>query len=283
MVQVKEEDTGRKRRILSIDGGGIKGVFPASFLSTLEEDLGKPIGRFFDLIAGTSTGGILAIGLALGLSARDLLTLYEQRGPEIFGQHRGAIFNWISRKLRLGRWVLKSKYSSHALKSVLNEVFGEKRIGDANTRLVVPAWNSSVRTVQVYKTAHHPRLRHDYKLSAVDVAMATSAAPTYFQQHETSRLVGLTDGGIWANNPAALAVVEAIAVLNWPNDSLDVLSLGCTDETYTIPKRGGLGTLGSKIATLFHNGQSSGSIGMARLLTGDDDERKAIYRVNHTT
>ena len=74
------------RRILSIDGGGIKGTQPAAFLAGLEEDLDEPIGRYFDLIAGTSTGGILAIGLALGIPAKTLLELYENRGPTIFGQ-----------------------------------------------------------------------------------------------------------------------------------------------------------------------------------------------------
>ncbi len=74
------------RRILCIDGGGIKGTQPAAFLAGLEEDLDEPIGRYFDLIAGTSTGGILAIGLALGIPAKTLLELYENRGPTIFGQ-----------------------------------------------------------------------------------------------------------------------------------------------------------------------------------------------------
>jgi hypothetical protein len=79
------------RRILSIDGGGIMGTQPASFLASLEEDLDRPIGEYFDLIAGTSTGGILAIGLAMGIPARDLLDLYVRRGPHIFGQSGGAL------------------------------------------------------------------------------------------------------------------------------------------------------------------------------------------------
>jgi uncharacterized protein len=79
------------RRILSIDGGGIMGTQPASFLASLEEDLDRPIGEYFDVIAGTSTGGILAIGLAMGIPARDLLDLYVRRGPHIFGQSGGAL------------------------------------------------------------------------------------------------------------------------------------------------------------------------------------------------
>ena len=90
----------RTYRILSLDGGGIRGVFPAAFLARLEEHLQQPIGRYFDLIAGTSTGGIIAIGLGLGLSAGDIMKLYVEQGPAIFGQEHGSVQNWISQKLR---------------------------------------------------------------------------------------------------------------------------------------------------------------------------------------
>ena len=76
------------RRILSIDGGGIKGVFPASFLATVENSIEGQLADYFDLIVGTSTGGIIALGLGLGLSASDILRFYEDSGPEIFGGKR---------------------------------------------------------------------------------------------------------------------------------------------------------------------------------------------------
>ncbi len=91
----KEESEQPKRRILCIDGGGILGTFPAAFLAGLEPDVDRPIGSYFDLIAGTSTGGIIAIGLAMGLRASELLDLYEKRGPEIFGQGRGPVADFI--------------------------------------------------------------------------------------------------------------------------------------------------------------------------------------------
>jgi patatin-like phospholipase/acyl hydrolase len=276
------EPNKQRRRILCIDGGGILGTFPAAFLAGLEQHLKQPIGSYFDLIAGTSTGGIIAIGLAMGLRASDLLDLYEHRGPEIFGQGRGPIKDFLADKLRLGRWLFKNKHDAHALQAVLTKVLGEKRIGDAKTRLIIPAWNPVARSVYIYKTAHHPRLRSDYKASAIDAALATAAAPTYFRHHVTQHDVGLSDGGTWANNPVALAVVEAISLLGWPRDSLHVLSLGCLEETYTVPKGAGIGTLGSKIIKLFMDGQSHGAMGMAKLLTGHEHERQAIYRVNHT-
>ena len=87
-------------RILSLDGGGIRGVFPAALLARLEEHLDHPMGRYFDLIAGTSTGGIIAIGLGLGLRARDILKLYVEQGPAIFDQQHGRIQNLVRQKMR---------------------------------------------------------------------------------------------------------------------------------------------------------------------------------------
>ena len=271
-----------KRRILCIDGGGILGTFPAAFLAEMEQHFDQPIGSYFDLIAGTSTGGILAIGLSMGFEATELLYLYEKRGPEIFGETYGTLRNLAMRNLRCLQWLYRRKYDSDSLRAVLQEVLGSKRIGEAKTRLIVPAWNPNSQCVYIFKTAHHPRLKTDYRSLAVDAALATSAAPTYFRHHITQHDVGILDGGIWANNPIAIAVIEAITMLGWPPESLQILSLGCLEETYTIPKWAGLGTLGSKIVKLFMDGQSRGAMGMAKLLTGDEHNRTAIYRINHT-
>lgn len=282
-METDDEPQPPTRRILCVDGGGILGTFPAAFLASLEQHLqGRPIGSYFDLIAGTSTGGIIAIGLAMGLRASELLELYEKHGPEIFGQEHGPIVNFLYDKLRIGRWAIKNKYDSDPLRAALNDVLGNKRIGDATTRLLIPAWDPVRRSVYIYKTAHHQRLKNDYKSTAVDAAMATAAAPTYFQHHITQDAIGLTDGGTWANNPTALAVVEAIAMLGWPRESLQVLSLGCLEETYTIGKHAGIGNLGLKILRLFMDGQSHGAMGIAKLLTGHEHDRTAIYRINHT-
>lgn len=271
-----------QRRILCIDGGGIVGTFPAAFLAGIERQLPAPIGSYFDLIAGTSTGGIIAIALAMGLRASDLVDLYEQRGPAIFGAGRGAIRDLLTRVVRTLRQVALPKHDERPLRSALEAVFQDRRLGDARTRLLVPAWNPVARTVYVYKTAHHPRLSTDYLSTAVDAAMATAAAPTYFRRHITRDAVGLTDGGTWANNPVGLAVVEAVALLGWPASSLEVLSLGCVQETYLVPGRAGIGPVGTNLVRLFMDGQSHGSMGIAKLLTGDDHERKAIHRVTHT-
>jgi hypothetical protein len=270
------------RRILSIDGGGLLSTFPASFLSAIEDKIGAPIGQHFDLIAGTSGGGIIALGVALGLRAQDILDLYVAKGLAIFGQGKGTVADFALQKLRTFRQLGRPKYGSEALRDALSEVFGERRLGDANTRVMVPAWNPALRGLYVYKTAHHSRLMTDYKDRVVDVAMATAAAPTYFREHITDNDVGLIDGGVWANNPMGAAVVEAVSVLGWPAESIQVLSLGCLEETYRTPKAAGISTLGLQAIKLLMDGQSKASIGTAYLLTGHPHTRTAIHRIDHT-
>ena len=269
------------RRILCIDGGGILGTFPAAFLAELEDDLDAPIGRYFDLIAGTSTGGILAIGLALGLSAKELRELYVERGPVIFGQANGnALVRWLMRRITGTRQFVCPKHDAGVLRRELEAVLHDRRIGDAHTRLLIPAWDPEHRSVYIFKTAHHERLKTDFKQLAVDAAMATAVAPTYFARHSMANGVGLLDGGVWANNPIALAVVEAMTLLGWPASSLRILTLGCGDEVYRLPEAPGFLGLRRGVAKLFMSGQSRGAFGMAKLLTGDQHERKAIFRIS---
>jgi patatin-like phospholipase/acyl hydrolase len=203
-----EPDDGRGEkfyRILSLDGGGIRGVFPAAFLARLEEHLEQPIGRYFDMIAGTSTGGIIAIGLGLGLPARDILDLYVKEGPAIFDQQHGRVENWIRRRLRGAAHLLVTKHSSEPLRAALDSVLGRRRLGESRTRLVIPAWHPVLERVYIYKTAHHPRLETDFRQPAIDAAMATAAAPTFLKPHMTESDVELVDGGVWANNPISVA------------------------------------------------------------------------------
>lgn len=134
------------------------------------------------------------------------------------------------------------------------------------------------RSVYLYKTAHHERLKTDYKRLAVDAAMATAAAPTYYRRHRTAEDIGLLDGGMWCNNPIAAAVVEAITLLAWPANSLRILSLGCVNEVYMLGEAPGWGGLARDMARLFMDGQSRAALGMAKLLTGHEYEREAIFR-----
>ena len=257
------------KRILTIDGGGIKGVFPASFLATVEDSIGENIASYFDLIVGTSTGGIIALGLGLGLSAKEVLTFYEEHGPRIF--HGNRFLRWL-------RWFGTSKYSSAPLEDALRSCFGDKRLGDSEKRLVIPSLNLENGEVYIYKTAHHPRLERDYKEDAVEVALKTAAAPTYFPTRRSPAGTPLIDGGTWANNPVGMAVVEAITLLGWPRNSLKILSLGCTTSPLNVNwgRNVPLGCLYwvRKFVDVFMHAQSHASLGTAKLLAGGENIKR---------
>src|SRR5262249_22395415 len=160
---------------------------------------------------------------------------YEEKGPGVFAQTRSGFIDWLSRHLRAGRWLLWGpKYSAAPLRAALAEVLGERRLGEAQTRLMIPAWHPKTQGGYIFKTDHHARPKTDYKELALDAALATAAAPTFFQQHITANDVGLVDGGLWANNPTGIAVVEAISTLGWPADQLKVLSIGCLEDIKVI-------------------------------------------------
>jgi hypothetical protein len=137
---------------------------------------------------------------------------------------------------------------------------------------MIPSLNLETGEVHVYKTAHHPRFVMDYKVPAVEVALATAAAPTYFPTYRSTVGLPLVDGGMWANNPVGPAVVEAIGVLGWDRGDFKVLSLGCTTEplkaTPNRAKRLGLNYWAPRLVSVFMSGQSSGSLGTAQLLAG---------------
>jgi hypothetical protein len=263
-----------KRRVLCIDGGGIKGVFPASFLSTTEHSLGRSVADYFDLIVGTSTGGIIAIGLGLGLTASDMLRFYEKHGPAIFNESGRA--RWI-------RQFFRAKYNSEPLRQSLSEAYGSRRLGDSRKRLVIPSFNVETGEVHVWKTAHHPRLERDYTHSALEVALSTCAAPTYFPTYKAQSGTPLIDGGVWANNPAAIAAIEAIGVLGWQASELRILSLGCTTVPFDLDwgRRHSLGMFGwaPKITDLFMTAQSVSATGMTQHLLPD---RNNLVRISPT-
>ena len=247
------------RKILTIDGGGLKGLFPAAFLAVIEKHFERPLWEYFDLIAGTSTGGIIALALGLGIPASDVRDLYLRLGPEVFSP--------LNRRPRWQR-LWKPKYNPNTLQGLLEETFGDNTLGASKTRLVIPAVHAVNNQVYVYKTRHNPRFEVDHRVPAVDVAMATAAAPTYFPPHVTGDGQRLVDGGVWANNPLGMAAVEATAVLEWPRDNTVAFSLGCTSHPADCdyPGLGRPGKLKDYVIDLFMQGQNHSSIGTASLL-----------------
>ncbi|MCD6390207.1 MAG: patatin-like phospholipase family protein [Desulfobulbaceae bacterium] len=250
-------------QILSLDGGGIKGLFSAAVLALLEEDLDLHIADHFDLIVGTSTGGIIALALGMGMRPREIVRFYVDKGPEIFAGNR--LFGI--------KHFVHSKYDSDSLKDALKECFGERRLADSVKRLVIPSYNIGEDDVYLFKTPHHERLRRDYKVPVWKVALATSAAPTYFpacKEIDHSRLV---DGGVWVNNPTMVGVVEAVSMLDVPLGAIRVLSLGTTNAVKGRPKKldqGGLCQWGTEAVDVIMRGQSIGAFTQALHLLGRD-------------
>ena len=215
--------------ILSLSGGGIRGVFTASVLAQFESYITQEkgltgtaaeeysIAKHFDMICGTSIGGIIALGLAKGLTARDIL--------QTMLTHRLIIFpkkiNWLKKLERL----VRPLYAAQPLKNVLESMFETKTIGELDKYVLVPAISLTNGQIRAFKTPHHPHLRTDYNLSLVDVALATSAAPTYFPIHqiEQERFV---DGGLAANSPVLMSLLEAQHYLERSLSDVYVMQVG---------------------------------------------------------
>jgi uncharacterized protein len=218
-------------RILALSGGGYRGLYTIAILKHLERRSGRPIGECFDLIAGTSIGGIIAIGLALGNRAEDIEKVFVELGEKIFPQPNRRWLRWITRLSK----PLGAKYRNVELRKAIEAVVGtEKRIKDAKTRLLVPAVNMSKGQVQMFKTPHHRTLVQDGELSAVDVAMATSAAPTFFPLAKIKNW-HFADGGLVANAPDLCAVHEAIHFCGQKLEDIHVLSIGTTSTKFSLP------------------------------------------------
>ena len=251
-------------QILSLDGGGIKGIFSAAVLTHLEEDLNLDITEHFDLITGTSTGGIIALGLGIGMRPREILRFYVNKGPVIFAN------GLIASLKRLWR----NKHSSECLEKALRECFGDVLLGVCRKRVVIPSYNIGEDDVYLFKTPHHERLTRDYKVPVWKVAMATSAAPTYFPSFRNVDHIRLVDGGVWANNPTMVGVVEAVSMLNVPLESIRVFSLGTTNEIRGRSKKldhGGLLQWAFEVVDVVMRGQSIGANTQAMHLLGSEN------------
>ena len=194
-------------KILCIDGGGIKGIFSAQVLAEFEEAFDTTTSEHFDLICGTSTGGIIALGVAGGIPMNEIVKFYENYGPEIFSQRWkigkiGELFYTIKQAL------ISSKYSDKSLKESLCKVFGTKKIGSSQNLLCIPAFNITTSKPRIFKRDYQ-HMNQDADKTFVEVALATSAAPTYFPIQEIDN-VQYVDGGIYANNPVIVGLTEAV-------------------------------------------------------------------------
>jgi patatin-like phospholipase/acyl hydrolase len=262
-------------QILSLDGGGIKGLFSAAVLAKLEDDLEIDITDHFDLIVGTSTGGIIALGLGHGMRPREIVQFYVEKGPKIFRSLLGlnSIKHWLCRK-----------FPQALLRTALQECFVNKRLADSKKRLVITSYNLGADDVYLFKTPHHERLKRDYKVPMWKVALATSAAPTYFPAFRGVDSIRLIDGGVWANNPTMVGIIEAASVLNVPLKAITVLSLGTSDAVVRRPRWlnwGGklLWTKSASAVEVIMRGQSLGAQKQALHLLGEERVRRLDPKV----
>jgi patatin-like phospholipase/acyl hydrolase len=211
-------------RILAIDGGGIRGLIPALVLTELERRAGRRVFELFDLIAGTSTGGILACALCAPdpLPASELVKLYEDEGPEIFDRS-------LFQRIRTAEGLLDEKYDDAALDRALERFLQHKRLSDTRPELLVPTYDTALPGPYFFKTtkARETPADDDFPLSVV--ARATSAAPTYFEPVEAGAR-SLLDGGVFAANPAMCGLAEALNRVA-PRDVV-LLSLGTGERTH---------------------------------------------------
>lgn len=281
----------KKFKILSIDGGGIRGVFPAMFLSELEANLqssGKSnwqIYQNFDLICGTSTGGIIALALALGIPAKEIHELYLNHAKDIFGKKKSIL-----------KQIFYSSYDRGSLEKLIRERFknpdneSDYRLKDCLTNVCIPIYDLVEGKPVVCKNDYHERFTRDYHIPAYKVALATSAAPTFFDPYSThyTDLNGIdksfsnkVDGGVFANNPTLLGITEAQEAFYKDLSDLKVLSIGTGHQGFSDAakrKKWGisywLNAKRKRIIDLFMQGQSQLSENIIRLMQrGIDKER----------
>lgn len=200
--------------VLAIDGGGIRGIIPARVLCYLETQIGRPCYSMFDLIAGTSTGGIIALILAQGYTGDKVAKLYIENGKKIF---KKSIWSIIG--------LTQKKYSNVYLQEELYKYLQDNQLVTSALNVMVTGYDLYHRQ-PVFIKSWKPQWKD---LKCVDAAMMTSAAPTYFEPFNYGRDIGVVDGGVCANNPALSAFVEARKL--WPDESITVVSLGTGQHT----------------------------------------------------
>jgi uncharacterized protein len=204
-------------RVLAIDGGGIRGLIPALVLAEIERRTGKRVAELTDVIAGTSTGGILACALAKPdpLPAEQVAGIYEQEGPHIFDRSLLKTITSVGGNI-------DERYDDDGLMNALRKYLGDTKLGDATVPILITGYDIEARQAIVLRPESDPAV------TMVDAARATSAAPTYFEPFPVAGRP-LVDGGVFAINPAMLAYADV-------GGKLDVLgSLGTGEHTRPLP------------------------------------------------
>ncbi len=220
----------RGLRVLALSGGGFLGLYTAVVLQGLEERAGAPLGRSFDLIAGTSIGAALALALAFEVPMSRLVKLFVEQGPAVFS-HRALPSGAFSRLVDLVRSVGGPKYDGTALRAALTAELGPRQLQDALHPVIVPAVDVGTCRTKIFKSPHVAASRGDGHLAAVDVAMAACAAPAYFPSVRIGEHL-YADGGLFAVAPDQVALHEVEHFMGLTLDTLHMLSIGTATAHY---------------------------------------------------
>ncbi|WP_026841221.1 CBASS cGAMP-activated phospholipase [Citrifermentans bremense] len=207
-------------RILAIDGGGIRGAFPAHVLNCIKQRLGIDIHNHFDMVAGTSTGSIVAAAVVRRIDPAKVVAFYREHGPVIFERKKSL---WPDR-CQPG---VQSIYESGTLKQILRKTFGDVKLGEISSPLLIPATDIGNGGVHVFKSAYQAEedYQRDGNVPLYEAILASCSAPTYFDPTKVGEYL-LADGGLWANNPSLAAVIDAKRRLGVSLSDIRILSLG---------------------------------------------------------
>ena len=253
--------------ILAVDGGGTRGIYAAQILARVEEALGQTVKDCFDLLAGTSTGSIIAGAAAAGIPLGEVVDLFERESPRIFGKAR------FPSRISV---FLRSRYSQATLEKVLQEYLPQNVLRDISTPLLITSADISTGGVHVFKSRYLGDLGEPYERDGDvllrEAILASCAAPTYFDPKAVGPYL-LTDGGLWANNPSIIALTEAISKFKKGVEEVRIFSIGTGHTTTMYTKRSSWGLLtgwgGNKLVSYTLGLQSQASTNMAKLILGD--------------
>ncbi len=254
-MDTNNQNSDSEFQILALSGGGYKGLYTASIIARIEEMSSRGFGDHFDLICGTSVGGILALALATrDISAKRIVNLLQEVGPKLFtpiNRPKRVISSpssWIDPNIydlsgfTINRGLRSAKHGNSELKKALQSVFEDRKISDLKTRVLIPTANWTKGAPQFFKTPHHENFKLDANRLIVDIAMATSAAPIYLPNYEFESQV-FVDGGLVGNAPGFFGVHEAENSIKYAEGKdLRLLSIGAlsskvtADQSQTLDK-----------------------------------------------
>ena len=228
----------QKFRILSLDGGGIRGIYTAHILKRIQEDLNINFSEYFDLITGTSTGAILASALVTNQDINKVIELYKNKGKEIFSSKICFFKKYGINLPCFNIGLFTSKYSQKILYKQLDEIFNDKTMSQVDTNLMLFATDIANGIPHVFKSPYSPEFTRDKKVKLKDAILASTSAPIYFKPYLLDEKYLLADGGLWCNNPAICAVAEAKNRFNKDIKEIELLSIGTIEgKSYFEIKR----------------------------------------------